>query len=227
MADDDEKSVADEAKGFSQEVVATLGLVELILGGVAFYGIWLIFRNSGVGELFPSTGTFVVDIALQLFVAALVGKVIYLIVAFPMGLMRLIMKRLPTFYQPLEDALRKFYDAATVSKFKTGNTNLIDVAVMHLSLADAGQRVAFERRRLKIIVAFGTSILAGIFFFYLFHEKYIETPASLLIFLVIVFFVFIFIGFLEQRSLVSEAALALISLHRVEERKKELEQGHH
>jgi len=221
---DDNKNVADEAKSFSQELVATLGLVELILGGVSLYGLWLIMKDRSVNILFPSTGNSIVDMGLQLFAAALVGKIIYLIVALPIAVVRFILKRITSYYSPLEKALGRFYDAATLSEIKATKVNLIDVALKHLSLADPTQRVMLERHRIKIIVAFGTCVVILIFFTYLMVDRYQDTPWILLVTLPIIFLVFIFIGFLEQLSLFSEVTQALISLHKVEERRKELNQ---
>ncbi len=221
---DSEKSIADEAKGFSQEIVATLGLVELILGAVALYGISLILRDSSMNSLFPSTGNSVVDVGLQLFAAALIGKIIYLIVAFPIGFVRFRMRKNSSYCDPLKNALEKFYDDTTLTEIVQGKNYLIDTAIKHISISDAYQRVAFERHRIKIIVAYGTSVLILIFFIHFsFFSQ--QTPSSiLLIFLGAAFFVFIFLGVLEQRSLVSEATQTLIALHKVEERKKAEEQ---
>jgi hypothetical protein len=217
---DESKSVADEAKSFSQEIVTTLGLVELILGGVALYGTSLIFKDSSVNVLFPSAGNSFVDVGLQLFAAALVGKIIYLIVAFLIAIVLRRTSKDQSYSVPLKKALGKFYDDTELQEIEDSKTTLIEMAVKHLSCADAYQRIAFDRHRMRIIVAYGTSILIVIFLTYLFCIKRQETPSNLLIFLVIAFFIFIFLGFLEQRSFFSEATQSLIALHKHEEQKR-------
>ena len=221
MADD--KGVADEAKSFSQDLVATLGLVELILGGVGLYGLWLILKDNAPASLFPSTGSAFVDVGLQLFAAALVGKVIYLIVAFPIGVIRGQLKRNNKYYDPLRNALGAFY-GNDLSSVERSDTNLLDPAIEYLSTADTKQRVIFERHRVRIIVSYGTSFLALIFLVHFFCNKYQETPTGLFVLLAITFIVFIFVGYVKQCSLFSDATDALVSLYQVEERKKELNQ---
>lgn len=211
---DDNKDLAGEAKGFSQEIVATLGLVELILGGVALYGAWLILRERSINVLFPSTGNTIVDIGLQLFAAALLGKIIYLIVALPIG-WTLSSKESPLLVKSLE----AFYGQEAIQDARSKEINLIELALTHLSIAEPAQRMVFERHRFRVVVSYGTCILILIFFCYLFFDRYDDTPRLLFIALIGGFFVFAFLGFLEQRSLFSEVTQALISLHKVEQRR--------
>ncbi len=93
---DEQKDVTDEAKGFSHDIVNSLGLVEIILGGVGFYGLWLSQKNN-ISELFPSIGVTVVDVGLQLFVAALIGEIICLLVAFPTAIVEIWIEKLGLF----------------------------------------------------------------------------------------------------------------------------------
>lgn len=211
---DEQKNIADEAKGFSRDVVNSLGLVELILGAVGFYGLWLSQKDS-ISKLFPSTGVVVVDVGLQLFVAALIGKIICLLVALPMALVEILIETFPSkkYYKALEAALNPYYknEWNTVKE----QNDIIDIGVKHISLTDASQAVLLERQQTKIIVAFGAFFLSLI---YLVHLK----DTNLFFLIIIAAIVFFILGIAEQFSLVKEITQTLTSLRGVEERKKEL-----
>jgi hypothetical protein len=131
-------------------------------------------------------------------------------------------KRNKKYYQPLKAALLQSYSDEQLGSIERSDGNLLDTAIEHLSLSDATSRVRFERERVRIIIAYGTSFLTLIFLIHFFFNKYKETPAWLFLLFVITFVAFILIGYLNQRSLFGEVTNALVSLHRVEERKKEL-----
>jgi hypothetical protein len=207
---DEAKNVTDEAKSFSRDIVNSLGLVELILGAVGFYGLWL-SQKDGISKIFPSTGVIVVDVVLQLFVAALIGKIICLLVALPMAVVEMVIEGKPTknYHTALKEALRPYYNNVD------NQSDLIDIGFKHIAQADAAQGAQLERQNTKIIVAFGTFFLSLI---YLYHLKNTDLYWVILI-AAIVFFI---LGIAEQFSLVKEITQSLITLRVVEERKKEL-----
>jgi hypothetical protein len=112
MPEGGKSDIADEAKGVSERFIQSLGLVELILGGVGLYwlGIWY---GAEAARLFPTTGLGFVDAGLLAFAAALLGKLLCLLVAFLMALTRLAFrKRRWRYYVQLERAVCAYLGAA-------------------------------------------------------------------------------------------------------------------
>ena len=69
------EDAATEAKGMAEKFVQTLGLLDLIIGGLALYWVRLWF-GTGVTRLLESTGYPWLNIALLACGAAFVGKII-------------------------------------------------------------------------------------------------------------------------------------------------------
>src|ERR1044072_6333186 len=83
MAEEKDKE-ASEAKGAVDQFVRTLGLMDIIIGALILYWIFLWF-DAALPTYFKSTGSQTINIALLICAAAIVGKMLtsvaYLIIA--------------------------------------------------------------------------------------------------------------------------------------------------
>src|SRR5262245_20814533 len=75
---DDKDESGEEPKDLTTQIVNTLGLVDLIFGGLTIYLVWLFYDQSNLTKIFKSTGQKWVDLALLACAAAFVGKIVTL-----------------------------------------------------------------------------------------------------------------------------------------------------
>lgn len=212
MADKDENGVVGDAKGVTENFIQSLGLLELILGGVGSYALWLWYRGQ-TPNLFPSTGTKFIDIGLLAFAAALVGKLVCLIVAAGMGLMWKIIKEsnLLGYQENLEKAVLDYQGVNTYQQLaqKLGHPkpDLRALALYYLVLADAKQQVYFERIQTKAIVAYSICVLAVLYVPYLYRAGAQKSMLTGAVLGTLLFFV---LGSLEQLDYLKTLAERLI-----------------
>lgn len=217
--------IAGEAKGVSERFVQSLGLVELILGGVGLYWLGLWYRGEAA-RLFPTTGLSFVDVGLLAFAAALLGKLLCLLVAFVMALVRLAFrKRRWRYYVQLERAVCSYLGAAgpgdLPARLGQANTeaeikiDLVELGSYYVVLADPSQRAHFELIRTRAIVAYSAALLAAPYLAYLVREG---APWTMLLVGAAGALTFLLLGFVEQLDYLKSLAERLVALRTARER---------
>lgn len=77
----------DAAKEIGEDVVGLIGVVEIVLGSVGGYVLWLTFKaKPEVADMLQTTGNAAIDTALLVLLASLLGKVLHIIVGIPIVL---------------------------------------------------------------------------------------------------------------------------------------------
>lgn len=214
MPEKDESGVAGEAKSVAGDFIQSLGLLELILGGVGLYGLWLWYGEQAT-RLFPSTGTTFIDIGLLAFAAALVGKLICLVVAVLMGLLWTIIKATDVlnYYANLTNALLKYHGVADLNALdaKLGQTDadVRGLASYYVVLADPKQQVYLERIQTKAIVAYSVWILSLLYVPYLYRAG---APSTMWGGAIAGTFLFLFLGLAEQHDYLKTLAERLLGV---------------
>jgi hypothetical protein len=156
--------VAEAAKGLATSFVATLGLLDIILGGLALY-CYRLLSGRQIESRFPSTGFASVDVALLACGAALAGKLIYLLVSgFIMGAVEWLWSH--TNQKRLADAV------AAYCRTTKRNTAAVTVAPMDLAVAYLAFDVpplaqSLDQIRTAAHFAYGASILCAPFYYYM------------------------------------------------------------
>ncbi|MFN2414548.1 MAG: hypothetical protein ABR603_05340 [Pyrinomonadaceae bacterium] len=205
--------IADEAKGVSERFVQSLGLVELILGGVGLYWAGLWYRGEAA-RLFPTTGFSLVDVGLLAFAAALLGKLLCLFVAFVMALTRLAARHGRRFYYPqIEGAVCSYLGVADPAELPArlgqNKIDLIELSSYYVELADPSQRLRFDQIRTRAIVAYSAALLALPYLAYLVREG---APGSMLLVVLAGALLFLLLGFFEQLDYLKSLAETLVAL---------------
>ena len=219
MSEEDKSDIAGEAKGVPERFVQSLGLVELILGGVALYGLGL-WYGAETARLFPRTGVSFVDVGLLAFAAALLGKLLCLFVAVAMAFTRLA-ARLGRwqYYKQLEGAvcayLRVTKPDELPAKLGREKIDLIELTSYYVVLADPNQRAYFDQMRTRAIVAYSAALLALPYLSYLAREG---APRSMLILGAAGALMFLLLGFLEQQDYLKSLGERLIAIRTAKER---------
>src|SRR5687768_9632335 len=85
------ESAGSEIQGIAKQIVSTLGLVDLLFGGLALY--WWRLVDTDFTSRFPGTGSAGVDIALQVGGATLLGKLLSLGTSIIGDFVRFVMRR--------------------------------------------------------------------------------------------------------------------------------------
>jgi hypothetical protein len=161
------KSAPEGLEGVASKFLSTLGLLDLILGSIAMYCIRL-WRGPSITYLFPSTGQQWFDLALLASAAALIGKMISLIVFMGMAILNIIIKRsnFLGYYANLQSATSD-YCTATQRSAPAADTNPLELAVACLTVDTPANAEALERIRTTAIFSYGAAILAVFFAIYL------------------------------------------------------------
>ena len=225
MPEGGKSDLADEAKGVSERFIQSLGLVELILGGVGLYwlGLWY---GAEAARLFPTTGLGFVDVGLLAFAAALLGKLLCLLVAFLMALTRLAFrKRRWRYYVQLERAVCAYLGAAGPAELpaRLGQAkaeaeikiDLIELSSYYVVLADPSQRAHFELIRTRAIVAYSAALLAVPYLAYLLREG---APRTMLLAGAAGALTFLLLGLVEQLDYLKSLAERLVALRTAREK---------
>jgi hypothetical protein len=197
MADKEGPSTAGEAKALAQDFLGSLGLVELVLGGVALYGMRL-FYGAEITQLFPSTGTGFVDIGLLAIGAALLGRVLELFVATIMGASSWFIaeRNLLGYRVRIEAALRAKGLLASSSPPVSGDRkDPVGLGCYYVIRNDSTQRDVLERLRIGITLCYSASILGVP---YVIHFGRANAPRSVVFLAVFGVVILLVRGFLEQ-----------------------------
>jgi len=200
MADNEGPSTAGEAKALAQDFLGSLGLVDLVLGGIALYGMRL-FYGREITELFPSTGTGFIDIGLLAIGAALVGRVLELFVATIMGASSWFIaeRNLLGYRARIEAALSAkglLASSSPPTPPVSGNRkDPVGLGCYYVIRNDSTQRDVLERLRIGITLCYSASILGVL---YVIHFGRANAPRSV-VFLAVFGVVSLLVrGFLEQ-----------------------------
>lgn len=194
------EDAATEAKGMAEKFVQTLGLLDLIIGGLALYWVRLWFGYS-VTRLLESTGYPWLDIALLACGAAFVGKIISMV-----G--ELVAASIDSLRKPEMAPLKRLSDAVTLyhglikdtSNIETADT--IDLARTYLVNANPKLRPDLDRIHDAITLAYSVTLLSALFAVYFFSKR-VElindgTPTALGIVLGLLAVGFLVFGWINQ-----------------------------
>lgn len=192
VAEEKPSGLTEEVKGVSQEFVNSLGVIELILGSVTMYGIWILYKTS-VSKLFPSTGIVFVDVGLLAFGAALLGKIVDLLVAIIMAIGRRIISQGNIFgyYASIQKSLIELQ----ILPIQSSELDAIDTGSYYVILRDPNQRAVFERLRARVVIEYSATILMIPYLIYFSRES---TPTALLSLTIVGSMFLIVLGFLQQ-----------------------------
>jgi hypothetical protein len=158
-------SIAGEAKSLASSFVATVGLLDIILGGLALYSARLLY-GVRIESQFPSTGFVFVDIALLACGAALFGKLIFLLVSgLIMGIVEWRWSSLAN-EKRLNDALAT-YRLTTKRNTPDSKVAPMDLAIAYLASDSPGREKSLEQIRTAAHFAYGAAVLCIPFFYYL------------------------------------------------------------
>lgn len=140
-------------KSAVDEFVQTLGLIDLVLGGLALYWVRLMFGGSGPA-LFPSAGHIAIDLALLACAAAFAGRVVSFFSHFVMALVGVAIESTSA-AQKLSDEAQSELHASPRETF-----DAVDVAMAVLSARSDGGRRQMERIRSEALLAYSAALLA-------------------------------------------------------------------
>ena len=196
------EDAAAEAKGLADQFVQTLGLVDLIIGGLALYWSRLWF-GTGVARFLEPTGYPWLDIALLACGAAFVGKIVSLLAEVAAGLVDDHQKHAKN--QQLTQSLAGFR-TAIADESNIENTDKIDLATTYLINANPKLRPDLERIHNASTLAYSMTILASLFAVYFFSKR-LETqdtgpPVMVIAVLVVLAIGFLAYGLLNQADYV-------------------------
>lgn len=157
-APDPAEQLKDGAKDVVQNFVQTLGLLDLILGGLALYWFRLAYGHS-VQTLFPSTGTVFIDVALIACAAAFTGSALSLVVstliaAVEIGIEK---QRSPKYAGGLNSALAEYLRPGGAETDPP--LDRIEYAVQHAVAADPTLRPVLDQIRAATRIAYSVALL--------------------------------------------------------------------
>jgi hypothetical protein len=164
------QDAASEAKGITDQFVQTLGLVDLIIGGLALYWSRLWFGNS-VTRFVESTGYPWLDIALLACGAAFVGKIISLVAELFAAFLDIVKHSKST---RLTESLER-YRTEIQDQSALGDADQIDLATTYLINANPKLRPDLERIHNASTLAYSMTFLSSLFALY-FLSKRFELP---------------------------------------------------
>jgi hypothetical protein len=163
------ESVAKDAKGFADDFVGILGLVDIIYGGLTLYWAQLVFPR--VPDQLPSTGHTFIDVALLACAAAVAGKLVSLLVDVMMVIVWNVVARPDDAqYERLCVALaeyRDFVEGGTTHKAALESPIpwrrvLVDAVVLGTGATPA-ERGRLERAHARVEFTYGVAILVALF----------------------------------------------------------------
>jgi hypothetical protein len=170
MTDKDKNKLEEaisETKGIAEQFVQTLGLTDLILGGLALYVVRLLY-GSDITILFVSTGHAWIDIALLACGSALTGKVILLLAYVGAGIVENIIesRNLLDASSTLEEALKPHRETNS-SLIDTSKWEKVDIATTFAIKANPNLKQELERNRTGTVISYSAALLAIPFALYI------------------------------------------------------------
>jgi hypothetical protein len=182
MADEAEggaAKLAEEATGVAASFVRTLGLTDIVFGSFLLYWLRVSFRATDWPVVLPSTGYAWVDILLLAAAAALVGKVISLVVSVETAVLDVVSDGVVwlvnSFAKPEDkigyiEGLRAALDAYRTAQPQPPpdqEPDLRDLAEAYVAAASSEWGAALERKRVDVSIAHAgalVTLLYGIYF---------------------------------------------------------------
>jgi hypothetical protein len=150
----------EDVKGAAELFLQTLGLTDIVLGALSLYIIRLWYGTESA-KLFPTTGNTWVDLGLLACSAALVGKIISLVVYFLAALVEGLIERLD-----IQNASTTLTQTLNEYRQRKGHTSdigtweKVDLAVAYVAKASPGLQRELERIRNTTIMGYSATILA-------------------------------------------------------------------
>lgn len=207
----EDKDSKESAGELASNFVATLGLLDVVLGSIGLYSARLVCGPS-VAAAFPSSGFPVADVALLASFAALAGKMLTLLVAIAMASANIAVTRRDYLkYSSRLEAALKDHCAKTGRPVPDLDIGLLDLAFAYLSNDFPKAASSLERIRTQAILAYGAALLTipyGVYF----HSavgQFWTIPTAFVIF--VFFGVF---GFAQQLDYFKTATASLTSAAR-------------
>lgn len=206
MAENKQTDLIEEGKGAVEDLFRSIGLLDLILGSLVLYWIWL-WYGTRVSNLFPSTHINFVDIGLLAFGASLVGRAVLLAVVTWMMLMLKIVETYDISYYYSETC--KALENLTGRSKPPGKEDVYGLSLEVIALTDPTQRILLERIRTRVIIAYSATLLAVPYIIYLVREK---APGLIVAGMGIGVLVLGLLGFLEQLDYLGNIKTKLVAL---------------
>ena len=192
------EDAAAEAKGLADQFVQTLGLVDLIIGGLALYWSRLWF-GADVTRFLETTGYPWLDIALLACAAAFVGKIVSLVAELAAGLIDDQQKHAKG--GRLTQSLNGFKDALA-DESNMGDADKLDLATTYLINANPKLRPDLERIYNASTLAYSMTIIASLFAAYFFSKRSelqdAGPPVMVIVVLAVLVIGFVIYGLLNQ-----------------------------
>lgn len=191
------QDAVSETKGVAENFVSTLGLTDLIIGGLNLYWAKLQY-GSLAPTLFTSTGHEWVDIGLLACGAAFVGKIITLSSdTFAAVVLMLIEGLKLKVYSRFMDALNIYRGALGHESEIVGDP--VDLAVAYATKAGPQYKLGLDSIQLNSTLAYSAFLTAFLYVYYI-TSKTLNTdlPAAIIIALVILVMMFLVIGITYQ-----------------------------
>ena len=198
-----------EAKGLTGDFVATLGLFDIILGGIALYALWLC-NGKSLANLFPSTNREFLDIALLTVCAALLGKIVLLVVAVWMAVVNVLLK-MSNFLGYYSTTKKKIiaHSQLTGRGSVEDDFNWFEFG-LHLIAFDAPtQRAVLDRIRTQVITAYSAMFLLAPFAI---HAWRVNAPAIVCWYLTIGPFLMGFLGVIQHLDYIQSVGMVVKAL---------------
>jgi len=217
LPEQEKKEAAESASELASDFVATLGLLDIVLGSIGLYSLRLLFGPSAAA-LFPSTDLSVVDVALLASAAALTGKIVKLIVATFMGGLNTIVKLKDWngYYSRLKKALEE-HCQATHRQPPDEKIGLLDLAPAYIGDDFPGAASALERVRTEAIFAYGAALFSVPYGIYIYKQGGGYTA---IIFTILVCGIFFLLGIGQQLDYFKTATASLTAMASNQQRAK-------
>lgn len=150
-----EEAAGKAGETIASEFVSALGLTDVMLGGIAVYAHYLSHPPT-FSARFATTGHNVLDVALLVGAAALVGKVITLIVAVLMALINILLRRL-IYAAELQQVLATYWTATR--RIGSYTKRPVEVAVAAIRIDNTERAKRLDIIRAHAIIAHGSGLL--------------------------------------------------------------------
>lgn len=148
------------AESIASDFVASLGLTEIVLGSLALYCHYLSAKGAAAAAL-PPTGHEVVDIALLVCAASLVGKILTLIIALLMAPANRAL-RLLKYAKELRPALANYWSVFGLSGGPPGRRQL-ETAIAAIRSESPAKGKILDSIRNHVVIAYGAALLGFLY----------------------------------------------------------------
>ncbi len=150
--------VAEEAQTVGSDFVRTLGLHDIIAGGLALYIFWLP-RRILLANVLPATGKPYLDVPLLICAAAIAGKLIAFAVAFITALTSILLRRWTTNYQALTTQLVESYKRSHLPELVHPERGATAPALTFIARAWPARMPALRRKSANAAFAYTCAVL--------------------------------------------------------------------